>query len=453
MTPVCPRDATPLTTQPDALGPGAEARSCPKCAGVLADWKHAQPFFQSLGLTVEDLHSLVRQSAGRPQRSAPVACTACSQGPMRPFTFKGVDLDLCEACGATWLDRGELSRVTQGRLGAAASAAGVPGEQAKVTGVYEMLWDCAHCDAKELLGKTHRYCPGCGAPQDPAARYFPPPGKETVASAAYDGADRHCPACQTPAGAKAQHCRHCGSPLDGAQEVGRVPDRSSAAPKPGPSPSPSGRRRVWPFLLGGALVLCCAAGAVATLWKKDVTVTVTSHAWSREVDVEALQAVQDEAWCDAKPGDAYAVSSRREQRSTRKLADGEDCQTRDVDRGDGTFERRQECKPRYREEPVYDDRCYFTVDRWKKQRTETARGAGTQPAPQWPQVRLSRTGAGLGAEREGPRREAYVLELRGSDGAPYSCTVPLSTWQALADGATRPVRVGVLTGAVDCGQL
>ena len=38
---------------------------------------------------------------------------------------------------------------------------------------FEMLWDCKFCGQKKLLGLTHRFCAGCGAPQDPAARYFP----------------------------------------------------------------------------------------------------------------------------------------------------------------------------------------------------------------------------------------------------------------------------------------
>ena len=38
---------------------------------------------------------------------------------------------------------------------------------------YEMLWDCAYCATPKLLGKSHRHCPKCGAPQDPERRYFP----------------------------------------------------------------------------------------------------------------------------------------------------------------------------------------------------------------------------------------------------------------------------------------
>jgi Zn-finger nucleic acid-binding protein len=452
---LCPRDSAALTARPGVLGTGTTVHACPKCAGVMVDWKQGQAFFHSLGLTVADLQSLVRQSMSRPLKSAPPACTSCGQGAMRPFTFKGVELDLCEACGASWLDRGELQRITGGKLGADVQAVGVAGETVKVVGVYEMLWDCSHCDAKELLGKTHRYCPNCGGPQDPSRRYFPPAGKETAASAQYDGVDKTCPACQTPNGAKSHNCRHCGSPLDGAQEVGRVADRSSAAPKVGApgKPAPAVGKRRWYWVAGVVVALCCAFSAVTVLWTKDVTVTVVGHQWKREIDIESMQAVQEDDWCDSKPSDAYNVTSRREQRSTKKIPDGQECHTRDVDRGDGTFERREECQTKYREEPVYDDRCSFTVDRWRRQRTEVAQGKGTTPAPAWPPVRLARTGDRLGSEREGSRRETYTLVLEGDDGKRYSCGVPFQKWQSIADGTKKPIKVGVILGNAECDSL
>ena len=38
--------------------------------------------------------------------------------------------------------------------------------------VYE-LWACRYCGSRKLLGKSHRHCPSCGAPQQNAPRYFP----------------------------------------------------------------------------------------------------------------------------------------------------------------------------------------------------------------------------------------------------------------------------------------
>ncbi len=451
--PLCPRDGTPLVSTPDVLGPGTSAHVCPKCAGVQADWKGAQGFFTSLGLPLVELQALVRQSAGRGRKSQLVQCTACGKGAMKGLVSKGVELDLCEACGATWFDRGELSRLSGGKLGAGLTEQAVAGERSKSVGVFEMFWDCAYCDTKALLGKSNRFCPSCGAQQDADKRYFPPPGQEVAANHAYDGADKACPACQTPNGAKANNCRNCGSPLDEAGEVHRVADQSTAAPaQPVKPAAPKGKRR-WPWVVGAVLLVTLSCCLTTMFWTKEVGVTVASHAWERSIDVETMKAVSDSAWCDSMPGGAYSVSRHRAQRSTNKVPDGETCTTRNIDRGDGTFERKEECKTKYREEPVYDDRCDFTIDRWTKTRTERAAGVGLAPAPQWPPVRLGRTGSALGAEREGAKHETYTLQLRGSDGKDYACTVPAAKWGQVKDGTTKQIPITVIGDVPECDKL
>lgn len=456
----CPRDGTDLTSTADAVGPGTRAQVCPRCAGVMVDWETARTLFRRLRLELTDLQSLVRKAERRARPGPPAACTACQQGPLRPFTVQGVELDLCEACGAAWFDRGELARLTHGELGASLAPAPLaPGETSEVVGVFEMLWDCAYCGTRALKGASNAFCPQCGAQQDASRRYFPPEGQESPANLTYEGADTLCPACATPNGARANNCRSCGSPLSGAAEVARVADRAEGAPPPRearaavPAAAASGRR-LWPYALGAVAVLGLGALATALLWKKDVALTVVGHAWTREVAIEQLRAVPDSAWCDSLPGGAYAVSRSREQRSSRQVPDGQDCSTRDVDRGNGTFERRRECRPRYRSEPVYDERCHFTVDRWQVVRTATASGAGLDPPPRWPPVQLSgRAGLGLGAEREGSRSETYTLTLRGPEAREYRCAVSPGRWAEVPDGAQRPVKVGVLTGAVECDKL
>jgi hypothetical protein len=189
-------------------------------------------------------------------------------------------------------------------------------------------------------------------------------------------------------------------------------------------------------------------------WTKDVNITVVDHTWQREIDVERMQAMHDDSWCDSMPSGAYSVSRSREQRSTNRIPDGEECSTRDVDRGNGTFERKKECHTKYREEAVYSDRCHYTIDRWGKDHTETAKGRDTSPAPQWPEVSLRRSGcSSLGCEREGSRRETYTLDLKGADGKSYSCSVPNAQWQHVADGLKKPIKVGVITDIPECDQL
>jgi Zn-finger nucleic acid-binding protein len=450
--PICPRDATPLTLTQDVFGPGTQAHVCPRCAGVQADWDTASKFFTSLGLSLTDLQTLVKQSEGK--KAAELACTACGKGAMKSLVHKGIELDLCEACGAAWFDRGELQRITGGKLGGKVSQepAQVAGERGKVVGVFEMFWDCAFCDTKALLGKSNRFCPNCGAQQDASKRYFPPPGKEVAANTQFDGVDKSCPACQTPNGAKSHNCRNCGSPLDGAADVARVADKSSAAPKPGQVPVQKPKSKL-PWIIGGVVLALVAFCLVAMFWTKDVACTVASHSWERTIDIEQLRAESDSAWCDNTPSGAYSVSRRREQRSTKQIPDGETCTTRNVDRGDGTFERREECKTKYRSEPVYDDKCYFTIDRWKVARTSRASGQSVAPEPNWPTVSLSRTGNSLGSEREGARQETYTLHLKGADQKSYTCTQDYARWKSLPDGHKKVIPIGVITDSPECDKL
>ncbi|HEY5946369.1 MAG TPA: zinc ribbon domain-containing protein, partial [Kofleriaceae bacterium] len=89
-------------------------------------------------------------------------------------------------------------------------------ERVESQGHFEMLWDCDHCDTKGLLAKSQRYCANCGAPQSAVKRYFPKPeDQKKVDGHVFEGADRYCPACNAPMGAKANACTQCGSPLDG----------------------------------------------------------------------------------------------------------------------------------------------------------------------------------------------------------------------------------------------
>jgi hypothetical protein len=322
--------------------------------------------------------------------------------------------------------------------------------------VFEMLWNCEFCGTIALLGKTNRFCPQCGAPQNADKRYFPPPGKEVAANTTYEGADRTCPACQTPCGAKANNCKHCGSPLDGSKEVRRQADTvdGKAAPPPhaaAAAPKKSGKK--WFAIAGGAVAAVTSLCLVTMFWTKESTATVSGHAWTRTIDVETFGPVKKSAWCDQTPSGAYELSRHREQRSTKKIPDGQDCHTRNVDRGDGTFERREECTTRYREEPVYDDKCDFKVDEWKVARTERAQGQALSPEPQWPTVRLSRTGTCLGCEREASRKETYEVKLTRKESGDDACQKPQAEWARFAVGSVRPVKVRMLGGGVDCDTL
>jgi hypothetical protein len=324
-------------------------------------------------------------------------------------------------------------------------------------GTFQMLWDCPACDTKKLLGLDHRYCPNCGSPQDASRRYFPKPGEEiAVADHVYHGVDWKCPGCDTPNSARAAFCASCGSPKEGdAKQVGKKEDGPPPKPTTPPAPPTKKSRKGCLFAgCGGALLLALAAVlAVVLLWKKPVDLVVTGHTWERSIEIERFEELSASDWCDNMPGDAYGVSRAREQRSTKDVPDGEECTTKRVDQGDGTFKQIEDCQPKYRKEPVYDDKCSYKVNKWQRERTVRAAGTSLAENPAWPSLGQLRPGSGLGAEREGTRSESYTVTYRGSAGDTHTCTWPQATWQGIADGSRWSAAVGVVLSNLDCGSL
>ena len=324
---------------------------------------------------------------------------------------------------------------------------------------YEMLWDCAQCNTTGLLGDSHRHCPTCGAAQDPTKRYFPEPGTEVEAkNHQFVGADWSCAYCNSPNSAAAAHCTNCGAGQDGTKPVATVVDTAAAPPTLIAPPVAAQSSHKWRWLLA-AFALVVVALSTLFFSTHDATATVAGRNWQREIQIEKFGPVSDSAWCDSMPGDAYAVSQSREQRSTRQVPDGEVCRDERIDKGDGTFVKHRECSPRYRDEPVYDNRCRFQVNRWRAYRSVKA-GSETAAQPMWPSIGTLNSGGlafsnglagGMGAERAGQRSESYVLALQ-SDGKRWTCNVPESVWNKYQEGASLPIKVRLVGGAV-CSSL
>lgn len=312
-------------------------------------------------------------------------------------------------------------------------------ERFESKGFYEMLWDCAYCDTKGLLGKSQRHCPNCGGKQDPDKRYFPEPGKaQRVDGHKYAGADRTCPACSAPQSAQATHCTNCGASLDGAAEVRGVV--TPVAPKPA---------RNWrPIIVAIAAIVLVIFGIwYLFLRTKEAKLTVTAHRWERAVSVEEFGDRQESAWHDEVPSDARMVTCQRAERSSRQVEDGETCRTERIDKKDGTFEEVERCRTKYRSEPVYDDRCSFTIRRWNT--VDSVRLAGNGLVPAWPtQVPPQQAVEVLGARRAGRRTETLILDFGGK-----SCEVGEAAWKKYKDNAAYAVEVRARSGEIVCKSL
>jgi hypothetical protein len=202
-----------------------------------------------------------------------------------------------------------------------------------------------------------------------------------------------------------------------------------------------------------AMGLLVGFSVLVILWKNDVQLTVTSHQWERSIDIERFAPASGSAWCDAMPHDAYRISRTHEVRSYDQVADGQDCRTVRTDNGDGTFSESENCTTKYRDEPVFDDRCHYTVNRWMVARTEVARGASLLDARSWPDIRVARAGVCIGCEREGTRRERYVVHLERTDKKTATCDFNEAKWAGFALGSRWQTTLRVITGSIDCDEL
>jgi hypothetical protein len=338
---------------------------------------------------------------------------------------------------------------------------------------YEMLWDCKFCGTHKLLGKTHRFCPNCGGQQDPSWRYFPADNeKVAVENHVYVGADFVCKACHALNGAKCEYCGSCGAPLSEAAHAKQGATRAKeegqsfatedlkqrqqaeqAAPLAAmdkDSRSKSSRLKV--IVIG---VLIVIAMTIYAFTRTEVTtVIVTGFKWQRSIGIEMMQAVPGRTECGNQPGDAYNISQHYEQVGTRQVPDGETCQTRQIDQGDGTFREQQECHTRYRSEAVMGYMCSYVVNRWAPINAALSSGDKTA-APYWPVTNIN-SNAGclvLGCKRETQRNEQYMLLLKSEKNRDYECAVSHELWDRSTEGESFRIKVGSLLHHAKCDTL
>lgn len=326
---------------------------------------------------------------------------------------------------------------------------------------FEMLWDCDFCQTRQLLGLTHRFCPNCGAPQNPIRRYFPPDDKKiAVQNHPFVGVDKLCPSCRSPSSASVKFCGQCGTPLDKAKSAPTQPDqvdgpgespRQQAQTLPDSKPAPKPSYRL-PLIAGALLILGLLLTAI--FWTESLTLILTKSEWERSIQIDAFQPRNESNWCEYVPFEAYSVRQSQQVRYHRQIPDGQVCQQRRVDRGDGTFVEQQECSPKFRNEPVYDAYCHYSVNRWGYARSVVTKGSDNKP--HWGEIRLSGIGGQcLGCERESGRSEKLFFSLKTKAGKfkEYRCAVPGSLWYKAELGSLWQVEQERMLGEPRCDTL
>jgi hypothetical protein len=301
---------------------------------------------------------------------------------------------------------------------------------------YEMMWDCEYCGSKKLLGKTHRYCPECGAVQNPQRRYFPPDNeKVAVEDHKFVGADLHGPACKEAQSAAAKCCTNCGSPLAGGAAAARQADVVVGPPQAPPKKSNIG----WIVAVIGVLVFGCIGLVVVNRCAtSEASLEVSKLTWKREIEIERYGEVTDKGPCSSVP--AGADITKRDKPEPK-------CKTIKKDQGDGTFKEVKDC-----DKPV--ETCTYKVKKWDTARTLEEHGdVGDKPT--WPSVKLGKTGNCDGCEREGDRTESYIVHFVDTQSKDeHSCSFSdESKWKSFEKGSQWKGETGMLAGDLKCDKL
>jgi hypothetical protein len=294
--------------------------------------------------------------------------------------------------------------------------------------IREGKWRCPNCGG--VNRGRDMACPGCGATRDEKVEFFledeaPEVEDQSLVERAESGADWLCEYCSTSNPPKETHCKQCGAERGGA--ASRATREIRPQPLAATSPPPA-KKGCAPKAL--VLLLLLATGFCATIGyfafrKTEERVTVRGLEWERTIDVEAFRTVTEEAWEGELPSGARELSRSRAVHHTEKEQTGtEKVKVGTKDLGNGFFEDVYEDRPVYRDLEVYRDKVRYQIDKWVPDRTEKA--SGTDRAPRWPGVSLRPK------EREGPRKERYVVLLQGKKD--YRMELPEARWSQLEVG-------------------
>jgi hypothetical protein len=352
--------------------------------------------------------------------------------------------------------RGWATSAGNGGQGAPAQS----GEQ-----VYQMLWDCRFCSTTKLLGVEHRHCPNCGAAQDPAWRYFPSDEDLRVVKDPhyqYAGVDKICPFCGQPNSAAANFCKDCGGDLtnakaattkdalhtglDGAAGVRDdvVLQKFKAEQQAIRAPRKGGLTRLHVILIAIVALCLLGVGAYVVLSRSTYSssVAVTDQSWQRIITVERLEAQPGNGWRDEVPDDAYNRSCHSQDRCHTE-SEQYVCGSVNVDRGDGSFTRKDKYCNRDKTACVLDQKCNYTVNRWRSL-PDLVTSGGPSEALIWPNFSPSGATA-LGAVRESGRREVLIVVFKDANGNtfPYN-PKDYPTWQAFKVGQRYTVDINRL---------
>ncbi|MEA5471529.1 zinc finger protein [Spirulina sp. 06S082] len=360
--------------------------------------------------------------------------------------------------------------------------------------IKEGLWDCPTCQTKGILGR-YRECDNCGAPRPEGVRFYLPQNAPNVTNTeqlaiAKAGADWICEYCGASNRVKEENCVECSAPKSeitqavkeySTANIPRSP-KAQTLPRQKRMPSSSiptavvrssmstkkGKGRGYKWWLGIIAIAASVVVGLAIFLFRPITVeaTVSGLSWERKVTIEKLTTVTESDW--SIPAGGRLLSQREEIRRYKQVLDHYETKTRQVseqvktgtesyncgtrDLGNGYFETKTCTRdvyetrtktetyddPIYRDEPIYETKYTYEIDRWLRDRVEVASGVTKQTY--WPDFVLN------AKEREGGRSQDYKVYFTGEKGESYTLELDPDFWSTFDPGESQILKVNRLGG-------
>lgn len=336
--------------------------------------------------------------------------------------------------------------------------------------IREGRWDCPTCGTQGLLGRDTK-CGNCGATRPEGIKFYLPENAPAVANAAQlavaqAGADWICDYCGSSNRADATTCYDCGAPQGAKRQVVQSDPLPNTNPEPPPPVKPPSKKSRWQI---GCLGFLGSLIALLIIWfqPQQIDATVTQTHWQRSIAIEQLTTLVESDW--SIPTGSRLLSQQEEIHHYKQVLERYETRTRDVseqvavgsesyvcgtvDLGNGFFEDRM-CdrtiyetrtstetyeEPIYRDEPVYQTKYTYEIDRWLVNRTPQT--SGNDRNPYWPEIVLGPQ------ERQGAGEETYRVDFEGKNGKSYQITMPLARWLDFEVGTQHRITVNRLGDA------
>lgn len=333
-------------------------------------------------------------------------------------------------------------------------------------------WDCDYCNARKIGGDI-RVCPNCGKPRGENTKFYMD-NSSTYVNEKVEGAvsrqpDWLCGYCNNLNPDRAKECLSCGA-VRNNQDLNYFQNREKKATRTQVNhgtndrvmkTKPTGKDYFITILILFGIIGFIINGLIKLSAPKYIEVAVKSVSWERVISIEDYKTVEESGW--SLPSNARLQNSNTEIRTYNKVFDHYETRTRQIseqvldhyetrvtgtrDLGNGYFEEittqvpiyRTEYRtetyqePVYRNEPVYDTKYYYEIEKWVV--TRSVKTSGNDKEATWGDVVL------VGKEREKNRQEKYAIVLEDENGKGYKMNFDYDKWKDFEIGQTFKARI------------